>query len=190
MPAQTPVHGLPYPLPTDPVSAGANDIRALAEAIDPMLVGAAGDPGAILLGAATQIGGAAFGGWNALQSGPPQQIMPSFAVLAALFGPGRRFTQCRWIASISCDSINGCTSWNIACSTWRLFADLGPTGFPQSPPMALALIPNGQVVDSGWLTLPSFADPGWNGNFQLCYQINTATANPTNSRPGIGLWVR
>lgn len=33
MPALTPL-GLPYPLPTDPLSLGANDIRALAEAID------------------------------------------------------------------------------------------------------------------------------------------------------------
>jgi hypothetical protein len=29
--------GLPYPAPTDHVSAGANDIRALAEAVDPLL---------------------------------------------------------------------------------------------------------------------------------------------------------
>jgi len=33
MPGQT-QFGLPYPLPTDPVSAGADDIRRLAEAID------------------------------------------------------------------------------------------------------------------------------------------------------------
>jgi len=33
MPAQTP-RGFPYPLPTDPVSAGASDIKALAEALD------------------------------------------------------------------------------------------------------------------------------------------------------------
>ena len=36
MPSQTP-RGLPYPLPTDPVSHGADDIRALAEAVDPRL---------------------------------------------------------------------------------------------------------------------------------------------------------
>jgi len=35
---QTP-HGLPYPLPTDPLSAGAADIRALAEALEAMLAG-------------------------------------------------------------------------------------------------------------------------------------------------------
>ena len=33
MPGNT-IHGLPYPLPTDQVSAGAGDIRALAEAVD------------------------------------------------------------------------------------------------------------------------------------------------------------
>ena len=33
MPSQTP-RGLPYPLPTDPVSHGADDIRRLAEAVD------------------------------------------------------------------------------------------------------------------------------------------------------------
>jgi len=36
MPSQTP-RGLPYPLPTDPVSHGADDIRRLAEAVDPRL---------------------------------------------------------------------------------------------------------------------------------------------------------
>jgi hypothetical protein len=33
MPSQTPF-AVPFPLPTDPVSAGANDIRAVAEALD------------------------------------------------------------------------------------------------------------------------------------------------------------
>jgi|SRR5215471_239133 len=36
--ASTP-HGLPYPVPTDPVSAGADAIRALAEALEAMLAG-------------------------------------------------------------------------------------------------------------------------------------------------------
>jgi hypothetical protein len=31
-------HGLPYPLPTDPVSAGASDIQRLAEAIDALVL--------------------------------------------------------------------------------------------------------------------------------------------------------
>jgi hypothetical protein len=34
MPGSTPNRQLPYPLPTDQVSAGASDIRALAEAVD------------------------------------------------------------------------------------------------------------------------------------------------------------
>lgn len=34
MPATTEKLGLPYPLPTDPISDGANQIKALAEAID------------------------------------------------------------------------------------------------------------------------------------------------------------
>jgi hypothetical protein len=37
MPANTPTWQLPYPLPTDPVAAGAADIRALAEALDARL---------------------------------------------------------------------------------------------------------------------------------------------------------
>jgi hypothetical protein len=34
MAATTPTGGLPYPAPTDPVSAGADDIRRLAQALD------------------------------------------------------------------------------------------------------------------------------------------------------------
>jgi len=34
MPANTPIFGLPYPLGTDPVSQGDNDIRALADGIE------------------------------------------------------------------------------------------------------------------------------------------------------------
>jgi hypothetical protein len=34
MPANTPIFGFPYPLGTDPVSQGDNDIRALAEAVE------------------------------------------------------------------------------------------------------------------------------------------------------------
>jgi hypothetical protein len=40
MPANTPRLALPYPLPTDQVAAGATDIRALAEAVDPILAAA------------------------------------------------------------------------------------------------------------------------------------------------------
>lgn len=46
--AQTP-YGVPYPTPTDPVSAGANDIRAVAEALDARVLAGSldwGDPGA------------------------------------------------------------------------------------------------------------------------------------------------
>lgn len=46
MPATTPVFHLPYPLPTDQVSAGAGDIRALAEAVEPILAGNVDAPGA------------------------------------------------------------------------------------------------------------------------------------------------
>jgi hypothetical protein len=45
MPATTPVFHLPYPLPTDQVSAGAGDIRGLAEAIEPILAGNVDAPG-------------------------------------------------------------------------------------------------------------------------------------------------
>jgi hypothetical protein len=45
MPANTPNLALPYPLPTDQVAAGAGDIRALAEAIDPLLANAVEAPG-------------------------------------------------------------------------------------------------------------------------------------------------
>jgi len=34
MPSQTVTFGIPYPLPTDPVAAGANDMRLLAEKVD------------------------------------------------------------------------------------------------------------------------------------------------------------
>jgi len=34
MPSQTVTFGIPYPLPTDPVSAGADDMRAIAETVD------------------------------------------------------------------------------------------------------------------------------------------------------------
>jgi len=34
MPASTPIRNLPYPLPTDPVAHGADDIKALALALD------------------------------------------------------------------------------------------------------------------------------------------------------------
>lgn len=34
MPGQTPKLGLPYPLPTDPIADGANQIKAIAEVVD------------------------------------------------------------------------------------------------------------------------------------------------------------
>jgi hypothetical protein len=37
MPANTPIYGFPYPLGTDPVSQGDNDIRALAEDIESVI---------------------------------------------------------------------------------------------------------------------------------------------------------
>ena len=37
MPANTPIFGFPYPLGTDPVSQGDNDIRALAEDVETVL---------------------------------------------------------------------------------------------------------------------------------------------------------
>ena len=51
MPANTPIYGFPYPLGTDPVSQGDNDIRALAEDVETVI--AANTPGLVLINQAT-----------------------------------------------------------------------------------------------------------------------------------------
>lgn len=47
----TPIYGFPYPTPDDPVSQGASDIRALAEAVEALdagIVYADGGPGSVI----------------------------------------------------------------------------------------------------------------------------------------------
>jgi hypothetical protein len=50
MPANTPIYGFPYPLGTDPVSQGDNDIRALAEDVETVIATQASSVGLLHVG--------------------------------------------------------------------------------------------------------------------------------------------
>jgi len=157
MPANTP-NGLPYPLPTEPVAEGAQAIRNLAEAVDSTILAPPRRP-APLIGGWQHVGVTLDGQWHWFgdASASDHNYFPGFFLDPAEFGPGRLYTQVRFVGTIVCDAGNGSQAWSIHLSTPRAWFEGGPQA-PFSYTLALnggGAPPAGQqvlVIDSGYMT--------------------------------------
>ena len=112
MPANTPIYNFPYPLGTDPVSQGDNDIRALAEDVETVI----STNVATLTSSIPQK--------NLLYNGAMQ--VAQRGILASSLTTGGYQTADRWLMSIGLNS----GSWN------QTVESDGPPGFAKSLKMA------------------------------------------------------
>jgi len=183
MPSTT-AKGLPYPLPTDPVSHGADDIRLLAQAVDPLLDRPVPLFGGMKFGGTP--GNIADGQWHHFAD---QDTNPALMLPTDLVGPGKRFKQWRVAVLVVVGSTNGCTDWNIQVGLGRPWIDTVPPINAGVMSLGAPAAYLATAADTGWLTLPSItASPTYNV-FNVQYQFNTLGGNPTNISLGIAGWI-
>ena len=130
-----------------------------------------------------QTAGIGFNAWSAFGSA---QHQVSFAVFSGSFGPGKKFTQYRWIGTVSVGGTNGNTAWNLTLGLAHSYVSWGHWLYsPSVTPQTTV-----QQFDSGWFNLGDYSNI--TSTMQLGYNwgITGGTDNPSNPILSANLWVR